>query len=566
MPPANRAPAAPPPRRARIVPWLLACAVAATLLCFRLDQHDPLTDEEEIAFRAVGYMDYLATPYQTTPYEWFAEPPWWVGLSFHDHPPLLFAVEHALFRLCGDSLLVLRLPFALLGVASLLLLGALARDLYGEPAAWIAMALGAVNTYWLWVFRLGIQEGPVIFFLLASLCCLMRARRDPRWLVTWGIVAGLALLTKLTSVLVFAVGLAYVLAFQPSLLRTTALRWGLVATAVLFSPVLVYNVALVRAVGHPDLQLSSLLHLHTQEWGVLPRQSLGTLGGNVARFLPELGASATWLFVGLAGASMVAIGVSFARGGRRGADAFVLAAWALTAALVVVIGPSQRFLAMLTPFSLLLCAAALVRLPRAACAGALAVLLVAQAALSFRTLHAVVRTGTPGWTISALNVESGAYGYGALEAYLHELLDTARPAVTLDLPPALRFVASFRARHPRHAGGAPHARLVVYDPRMNNVAKLWLFDRRYYYDGWPILPVDDYLFARERYATLFADLGITEYYYVAAEDGLVTAGNTSTSPHAAEVRARLAGLRPERTFFAPDGRPTFTVYRLTDGP
>ena len=153
-----------PPARYGIVALTAALTVGG-LLFFRLAAHDPLTDEEEIAFRAIGYMDFLAAPYQTTPYEWFATPPWWVGLSFHDHPPLLFAVEHVVFRLFGDSLLVLRLPFALLGVVSLLLLGALARRLYGETVACLVLVLGAVNTYWLWVFRLGLQEGPVIFFL-----------------------------------------------------------------------------------------------------------------------------------------------------------------------------------------------------------------------------------------------------------------------------------------------------------------------------------------------------------------------------------------------------------------
>src|SRR5262245_21414142 len=108
-------------RRYRLV-LAASLAVAAFFLFFRLGSHDPLTDEEEGAFRSIGYLDFLDAPYQTTPYEWFDRPPWWVGLSFHDHPPLVFLVQHFLLRLSGDSLIALRLPFALLGLASLVLL------------------------------------------------------------------------------------------------------------------------------------------------------------------------------------------------------------------------------------------------------------------------------------------------------------------------------------------------------------------------------------------------------------------------------------------------------------
>src|SRR5262245_13898416 len=191
---------------------LAAFALAAFFLFFRLPAHDPLTDEEELAFRALGYVDYLNAEQQTTPYEWFDPQPWWIKLSFHDHPPLFFLVEHVVLRAFGDSLAAIRVPFALLGLASLGLLVALAHDLHGAPAAAIVAGLGAVNTFWLWIFRLGLQEGMVIFFVLAAIYCLTRAPANARWLVAWGLALGLAMLTKYTSILLVPVSLAYMAA------------------------------------------------------------------------------------------------------------------------------------------------------------------------------------------------------------------------------------------------------------------------------------------------------------------------------------------------------------------
>ncbi len=102
------------------------------------------------------------------------------------------------------------------------------------------------------------------------------------------------------------------------------------------------------------------------------------------------------------------------------------------------------------------------------------------------------------------------------------------------------------------------------DPRINNVATFWLYERRYFYDGWPIISVDDYEELRRAHPLGFRELGITDYYYIAAEDGLFTANNTSTSVYATTVRERLLPLRPERALVGPDGRRTFTVYHATE--
>src|SRR3989338_6885137 len=64
-------------------------------------------DEGLYAFRSIGYIDYIQNNDQTTPIQWFKDLPqipWWTKLSFHDHPPLFFLVQHLFFRVFGNSL------------------------------------------------------------------------------------------------------------------------------------------------------------------------------------------------------------------------------------------------------------------------------------------------------------------------------------------------------------------------------------------------------------------------------------------------------------------------------
>ena len=98
-------------------------ALGAVLRLWNLDTAELTFDEGLDAFRSVGYLDYLESPAQPTPVQWFAdrELPWWTALSFHDHPPLVFLVQHATTAIFGDTLFAARIPSALAGIAAIIL-------------------------------------------------------------------------------------------------------------------------------------------------------------------------------------------------------------------------------------------------------------------------------------------------------------------------------------------------------------------------------------------------------------------------------------------------------------
>ena len=93
--------------------------IASFLIFFRLGMADSLTDGSHYSLRALGYTDYIVPRLQSTPLEWFEKIPSWSRLSFHDAPPLVFIVENVFFKIFGENMYAMRLPFALAGLGTL---------------------------------------------------------------------------------------------------------------------------------------------------------------------------------------------------------------------------------------------------------------------------------------------------------------------------------------------------------------------------------------------------------------------------------------------------------------
>src|SRR3989344_7716658 len=115
--------------------WLLPVIVltASVLRLWSLGSGDTLSDEVLYSVRAIGMLDFDEAAEQTTPLEWF-DPyiPSWTKFSFHDHPPLVFAVQHVFMRVLGETTFAFRLPSAFLGIAAVYLLYLIGHLLYGE--------------------------------------------------------------------------------------------------------------------------------------------------------------------------------------------------------------------------------------------------------------------------------------------------------------------------------------------------------------------------------------------------------------------------------------------------
>jgi 4-amino-4-deoxy-L-arabinose transferase-like glycosyltransferase len=129
-----------------------------------------------------------------------ARPAW----GYVDHPPLSIVILSVVRRLLGDSLPALRLVPALLGAATVVLTGAVARRLgagaFGQALAAVATALAPVPLIMFGLYSMNSLElllWTASFYVLVVLL----EKDEPRSWLLFGLLAGIGLLNKHTTVL-----------------------------------------------------------------------------------------------------------------------------------------------------------------------------------------------------------------------------------------------------------------------------------------------------------------------------------------------------------------------------
>jgi 4-amino-4-deoxy-L-arabinose transferase-like glycosyltransferase len=150
------------------------------------------------------------------------------SMPYLNKPPLVHWLIGLCFRVGGVSELTARLVPAMLTAASVPLLYAIGRELFSPRSIAIFSAL--VYLTLLPVVRhgrLAMLDGAVLCFLLASVWCLLRSRRDLRYALGAGIGFGLICLTKgvMLGLLLGAIGFVFLVWDTPRLL-TSGYLWG----------------------------------------------------------------------------------------------------------------------------------------------------------------------------------------------------------------------------------------------------------------------------------------------------------------------------------------------------
>jgi len=129
------------------------------------------------------------------------------GFPALEHPPGFVWMQAALFSLFGFSDFLARLPSAVCGVGTVLLVFWLARRLLDERAAVIAMLVMLATPYFIKYTSHGMTDVPFTFLFLAAVCAWVGERY-----VLVAIVTALALLTR--GIVGFAVPLTLLLLWR----------------------------------------------------------------------------------------------------------------------------------------------------------------------------------------------------------------------------------------------------------------------------------------------------------------------------------------------------------------
>lgn len=505
-------------------------------------------DEGLYAFRSIGYVDYLQNDQQSTPIQWFKDAPilpFWTHLSFHDHPPLFFIVQHFFFVLFGESLFVARLPSVVAGLLSIILVYFIAKRLAkNEVFALFAAALLAVNHIHVWLSRSSLLEALLLFFIFLSFWSFLRYLENERSWWIFGISLGAILLTKYTGGIVIPLYVLYLFIFRRERFRSLRLL-GISAIALLMvSPVLIYNFFLLKTVGHFDLQLSFLFGQAVPEWAA----SIGKLQSPFWELPQNLFAmySIPFLVAVLGG-----IVFSFMLWGRTRSP-YLFFGWGgiLTVTLLlIIVGSAYRFLGLYVPFFITFVVIAFAYCYRRWGASWIFMIL----AVSFLVYESV-------FTVQSLFFEFPDFGIVRLDRYLDSVFDGKRSStLPVSSNPYLNaIIKSSAERYPQ--GDKPW--LLIYDENLSLPPRLWVFTRRLLYHGIPtVTPLQFKALLKERGAEALKGY---EVVFAKAEKNTYLNPFLNT-PDAAELQHFLSAdlhLTPAVISDAR-GREMFKVFRFT---
>lgn len=552
--------------------WLLVIAIlllASFLRLYQLDRADVLNDEALIAFRSVGYIDFFSSPYQTTPWEWFSVVPWWAHLSFHDHPPIVFLLQHLSFFIFGQSVMALRLPLAVAGIGAVWLLYLIGQQLFNKRTGLIAALLLAVSSYHVWISRIGLQESMVIFFVLLAIYYFIKSLSTGAYW-KWGIAFGLAMMTKYTAIALVPIIFFYVLFFRRDLFNKKNFYLTPLISVLIFSPVILYNIKLFQASGHFDLQFSYLFGQQVEAWKYLPGKiQAGSLNDRIKGLLPAVydGLLAPMFFALIL--SIISIIYSFSRAlAAKTIDSIsslissyslILLSLGSFLGLLLLTGPSIRFTTMIVPFVTLLVSSFLARFNRALVIVVMLFFISIELFFTYNVVFATSPFGQLNLTYSLARNESMAWGYNRLNQYVEKIIFNKQPALSFETKYFfLEKIKQQVIKNDEASNKSKVSILMIYDNRMYETATFWIFHRQLVYGAWPILTAEDYL---SQGADFWRGQGIKDFYLFKVLDNILLVDpETNISTATDEIIDGLDDKIPTDIIKNRDDRPVFEVY------
>ena len=504
-------------------------------------------DEGFYAFRSIGYVDYLYNDDQSTPIQWFKdspELPWWTKISFHDHPPLFFIIQHGFFSLLGDSLFVARLPSLIAGIIAIIMAFVLAKTLFRDDkvALFSSLAL-SVNHIHIWISRSSIMESVLFTLILVNIYFFFRFVRDYNKWLGFGLTLGLIFFTKYIGFFLIPAYLLYFLLCNRSYFTKRQSYYAILIAFVFLIPTIIYNISMYKAVGHFDLQFGSLLHQQLPEW----KGAVGKLKDPFSDIFGNIFSMYSVPFIILALGGMI-YGLFKDIRLKRATTLYFLIVLSVTVMLTRV-GSAFRFLTLYLPSLLFF------------------------TTLVFKVAYDYLKNGillkillTAFILYEGYFMYDGIYrtfpdfGIVKLDQYLDSALEGKRSLAVPKSPnPHLdKIIQENFSRLP--PGDKPV--LIIYDENIDLSARVWLFARRMYYRGVPSVSTGHFKsLMRERGPDAFS--GYIIYFVKIAPYGLVNPYFQTPDADEFEVfLKRELSLTPDTTITGYEELPAMYVYKI----
>lgn len=167
---------------------------------------------------------------------------------FRAHPMLVQSALSFIFA-SGEHDVAGRVFVAMLGVATIVVVYAVGRELYGRGVGLLAAAVMAVMPYHVVVTRQLLLDGPMVLFTTIGLYCLVRAAKTDRlaWFFGAGLAIGLAMLAKESAIVMTASVYAF-LALTPAIRRP--IPGTLIGMSTIVAVFAIHPISVRMAGGH----------------------------------------------------------------------------------------------------------------------------------------------------------------------------------------------------------------------------------------------------------------------------------------------------------------------------
>ena len=528
---------------------LAIVVVAAALRFFNIGSDGLIGDEPAYSVRSIDYIDTLGTPAQTTPLDWFESQPWWQKLSFHDHPPLVFMLQHAGHAVLGPGIEAARAVSALFDVGSVVVLFMLGSLLWSTRAGLIGASLWAVNDFALTYARSSMMESIALFFSLLSIWFFLKSIDHKKYILYFGAAFGLATLAKYTALFMLPV-FAYVA------YRKKVRCWGAITPFLLvISPLLIYNTMLYKTVGHFDVQISTLFGQQTQWLDLLGKNQRGTALERLYDLKNIFYYVSPLLFVLL----LQAIGFFFVEKERKNHFGWRFMVLSLLTSVIFVwyADTAGRFFFYSLPFVVLVVSAFVAKAKRRWLAPAV---IVFELVFALNSVFGSALGGPYGSAslTYASAVQRHDYGIFSLDSYLQETVDGFSSAL---MPFNVSQSVLDRIDKNRSTSAKNNQwNIFVYDDALPYQTYFWVLYKRTLSDGWPLMSSSQWENAAldQELKKLLLDKGVVTYIHTLES---TKQNENAPTEFSKQLRARFLDVQIKPEIIKTNaGLPAFEVY------
>jgi len=497
---------------------LLAILLFAFILwVWNIGSVDLVSDDALYSFRALGWHDYLAAEGQTTPFQWFDSFPWWANLSFHDAPPLVFAIQKIFFVIFGDNPFGARLPFVLAMAATLYFVFLIGKELHSKKAGYLACFLMAIMSLAAYGAVAGLLEGVEVLFIVLAIHFWVKFIKtdDNKYLYLLFIFFSLALMSKYTAVFLPLAFLTDILFFRRGVFKRKELYSACLIFILILSPVIIYNIGMFQARDHFDAALASFLGQETNDFLSLRERgvSANIFHGLKSIFNNLAGMMSPPIFLLLIMAIFYNLHKTVKLSNSRERYFVFLAGFVWALIVLAMGGAGSRFLIILIPFIVLLIgillAEANFKINQKILFILAAIIFFWELAYNINSNFLASPASESFLVYSQENIVGRELGFNQLDKYLRAEVLPGRGRITRP-----KNVAAVDAKAIEYI--EEHGVVYFFDDSINWFAHNWYFRRYLNYYGLPLAPFS------EQAKTLgvanpikyFADAGVKDFYFI----------------------------------------------------